>query len=235
MYGKYMEVSEVICQAERDDVFFRNSGGGITLGGGEPCASPEFAAEILRESRKRGLHTAVETCGEVSWPHLDMVLKNADLVLYDIKASDPGIHEKYTGRRNERIIANLSAIAKDCSTEIIVRIPVIPGVNTPLDEMKGIADMISSVGRISEVHLLPYHNVGEPKYAFLDKHYRLKGLEPPRQEELTSFCDLLLERTGVPVSIGGLGTGHRCENELRGGEDKGERGLYRRLCSYPNR
>ncbi len=217
MYGKRKSVGEVMNEIICDSVFYRNSGGGVTIGGGEPGLYPDFAVEVLRRSKDLGFHTAVETSGDVPWRDLKRILNCADMVLFDIKTGTPGAHLKYTGRPNRRIQENLRRSAEELPLEIIARIPVIPGVNTLAEEMDTIADFIASLKRIREAHLLPYHSVGESKYRWLGKLYRLSHLGAPSREELDTFAIILRERAGVEVDIGGLGRG-RHSRMMRGEE-----------------
>ena len=137
-------------------------GGGVTFSGGEPTAQPEFLKEMLVLAKQSGLHTAVETCGYVRTDILLDLAGYVDLFLFDYKETDPGLHKKYTGRDNALIIENLSAL-NEAGAEIILRCPLIPGLNTDDAHMKGIADTADRLSSVKEIQLEPYHPLGISK------------------------------------------------------------------------
>ena len=119
----------------RDRKFYESSGGGLTLSGGEPSTQADFSLELLRRSKKEGLHTALDTCGAASWKTMQTLLEYTDLVLYDIKCLDAAAHRKATGKSNELILENLRKIA--VSRETWIRIPLAPGFNDSEEEVEG--------------------------------------------------------------------------------------------------
>ena len=184
LVGEKMRVEEVVTVAEKDYLFYLNSGGGVTLGGGEPTLQAPFAAQLLQELKVLGIHTAMETCGFSEWPVLERLTPNLDLLLYDVKHIDPTIHNRHTGKSNERILSNLKKLLKG-KTPVIIRIPVIPGFNNDAQTMKEIASFLSQhngSGVLERVDLLPYHKLGVGKYEALSCIYNLKDCKTPGDE-----------------------------------------------------
>jgi len=201
MYGRNATVDDVLEEVGKDAVLYETSGGGVTLSGGEPVAQPEFASALLGALKAEGYHTALDTSGEVPWEAMERVIAYADLVLYDLKHMDPVIHEELTGASNERILANLRKISES-EKELVVRVPVIPGHNDSPDNFKAMGKFLESL-KIKAVELLPYHNLGVPKYIALGREYPLHGLETPGPESLRALAEVL-EGRGQRVVIEGL-------------------------------
>jgi pyruvate formate lyase activating enzyme len=195
MLGAQMDVDEVMAQVETDCVFYRNSGGGVTLSGGEPLMQPEFARKILIRCRELGIHTAVETAGCLPWEYLEMVSDHVDLFLYDLKHPDDTLHKKAPGRGNALIIKNLKSLCSQGS-QVIVRVPVIPGVNDSEDQIEQLATLCMACGEdgLKQVELLPYHNLGMHKYDVLGQEYTLQGLTTPEKSHMLSLCRRLETR-----------------------------------------
>lgn len=164
--GKEYTVDEIICEILKDKAFYDNSGGGVTFSGGECMLQIDFLEEALKACKENGIHTAVDTAGHVSFEHFERILPYTDLFLYDIKCYDSEKHKKYTGVSNELIFSNLKKLLQTDKT-IWVRIPVIPTVNDTVEEILGIKELIFSFGSPERVELLPYHTMGEHKYAAL--------------------------------------------------------------------
>jgi pyruvate formate lyase activating enzyme len=203
MQGKVVTVDEVVDEVKKDIPFYKNSGGGVTLSGGEPTMQPEFCIAILEASKKAGMHTALDTSGYVKIDVLKDVLKYVDLVLYDIKHLDPEKHKEYTGVSNELILSNLFEIDK-LGIPIEIRMPTIPGINDSEENLLALCQLVNKVKSIERIRLLPYHRLGEGKYERLEMEYKLKGLETPnkeRMEELVQFIKSNLNRD-IPVSSG---------------------------------
>jgi pyruvate formate lyase activating enzyme len=203
LIGKRMTVSEVLKKVVEDAIFYVRSGGGLTLTGGEPTAQSDFAYELLRQYkvRERGSHTAIETCGFVDWPTLSHLLEYTDLVLYDIKHMDSGHHLRLLGVSNELILQNARRIAKSHS-RLVIRLPLIPGINDTEENIRKTAAFARRLPQVEELDLLPYHRLGENKYARLNREYALSGirmLSPSRLAEIRS----LIESYGLLVKIGG--------------------------------
>jgi len=198
--GRYMTVDEVIKEVEKDLPFYFSSNGGVTVSGGEPLMQAEFVAMFLKKCREKGIHTAVETCGYGRWEDFEKILKYTDLVLYDIKHTDTQKHKELTGVGNELILENARKVS-NLNIEMIIRVPVIPGCNDSPENMKATATLAKSL-KIKEVHLLPYHRLGESKYERLGRKYRLKGLSPLDKNDLSEHKKII-ESYNLKVEIGG--------------------------------
>ena len=171
--GREMDVGHVVDEVLKDEIFYRNSGGGVTVSGGSPLVYPDFVAELFRTLKDHAVHTAVETCGAVPWSHFEKVLGLTDLFLYDLKHMDSEIHEAHTGSRNERILENLTRL-DGTGVEIIVRIPVIPSFNDTRESIAAIAGFTMTLSSKPPVQLLPYHTLGRSKYHHLEREYPLE-------------------------------------------------------------
>jgi len=200
MKGKRMTVSEVMRELQKEENLFRRSGGGITLSGGEPLLQPEFARELLKACKEKGWHTAIETTGFASKEVIEDVFPFVDLALTDIKALDPKIHEENTGVNNSKILENLIRIS--FITKVIVRIPVIPGVNDSPDEIRNIAEFSRLLSGVDTIHLLPYHTFGENKYNLLGRTY-LMGEAKTNSDEKMEGLKEIVESMGFHCHIGG--------------------------------
>jgi len=203
MTGEEVTVGEVVREVEKDSVFYWNSGGGVTLGGGEPTMQPIFSLEILKACRESGFHTAMETCGYVKWGILHEILKYLDLVYIDIKHMSSAEHKKLTGKGNELILGNIERMAANYTdTPLIIRIPVIPGHNDSVENIMDTAKFVCRLKRVERVELLPYHRFGVSKYSVLLRDYPLPNLETPDEEHLRDLAKLI-RAYDIHVQIGG--------------------------------
>ena len=202
MYGREASVGEILEEIDKDRLLYETSGGGVTLSGGEPTMQPGFAATLLDALKEHGYHTALDTCGHAERSVFERVLANADLVLYDLKHMDTFTHEEITGVPNGLILANLERAAGSGKT-LVVRVPVIPGHNDSPENFKAMAGFLGGLREVEAVELLPYHNLGAPKYMALGRDYSLEGLRTPKPEELKAL-GRILEAEGLRVVIEGL-------------------------------
>lgn len=193
--GETMHLDEVVTIAEKDFLFYLNSGGGVTLGGGEPTLQADFVIQLLKRLKGLGIHTAMETCGYADWPVFEKMNPNLDLMLYDFKHIDSDIHVRHTGRSNARIIQNLKKLLKT-ELPVIIRIPVIPGFNDDEKTMQAMASFLSrqNGGNIERVDLLPYHKLGVGKYAAMGCEYTLKDRETPKDDVMADFKKLFIKQ-----------------------------------------
>ena len=201
MEGKEMTVEEVMVELRKDIPFYENSNGGITLSGGEPMFQHEFSLAILKQCKAEGLHTAIDTSGQVSWRVYDRILPYVDLVLYDFKHIDPVAHRKYTGTSNDLILDNLVKMS-EYGVPIEIRIPIIPGINDAKKDIVSAAMFFSTLKNITWVELLPYHRLGESKYSRLGEEYKLEGLQTPSKEHLNEIAEWI-RSYGLEVHVGG--------------------------------
>jgi len=201
--GRYYTVDELVFMADRERVFIDRSGGGVTFSGGEPMMQPEFLIEALKSLRQKGYHTAIDTSGH--FPHEDMgkILPYTCLFLFDIKHLDPEKHLKYTGVSNEIILGNLERILAS-GTDVMLRIPVIPGINDDDTHITALRDYINRInnGSIKMINLLPYHKTGASKYRKLNREDRMQDYLPPSQLKMSELKDFF-SSTGIKVKIGG--------------------------------
>ena len=165
--GREYTSGEVLAEVIKDKAFYENSGGGVTFSGGECMLQLDFLCEILKKCKAAGIHTAVDTAGNVQWESFEKILPFTDLFLYDIKAFGAELHRKGTGVSNELILENLKNLSG--RADIIVRIPVIGGYNDNDDEIRQIADFLKQI-KIIKAELLPYHAMGEHKYTALGRN-----------------------------------------------------------------
>jgi len=187
MCGKSMTVSEVISEIEKDRLFYRNSGGGVTLSGGEPLFQAEFSLELLKKCKNKGIQTAIETSGYLRWEILEKVLDYLDLVLYDIKQIDSVKHRQYTGVSNELILANLEKLAEK-KVSLNIRLPIIPSYNDLESDLGKTADFLKKLG-VKNVELMPYNELAESKWSCLGKEYKLNGAKPDSSQKMKKIID----------------------------------------------
>jgi pyruvate formate lyase activating enzyme len=183
LIGKRVTVEEVFNEVLKDKVFYETSNGGVTASGGEPTMQPDFVRELFLKCKSSGMHTALDTCGYVSWKTLESILNCTDLVLYDLKLMNSERHHSCTGVVPELIWDNARRIAK-LGKPVWVRTPIIPGYTDSLENIKGIAELCLKLGNVERLDLLPYHRFGEPKYKKLGLKYALEGLQPPGKDEM---------------------------------------------------
>lgn len=203
LMGRYMSGAEVFEDVNSDAIFYQNSGGGITLSGGDPVGQPAFSIDILKRCRDAGIHTALETCGFAKWDILKSILEYTDLVLYDIKHMDPARHKQYTGASNKLILDNAKRIRLEFKLPVLARLPIVPGYNDSPENMSTSAQFIASeLGKEVQVHLLPYHRLGETKYEMMEKPGGCVRIEPPGDECMQELKKIF-ESFGLTVLIGG--------------------------------
>jgi pyruvate formate lyase activating enzyme len=201
MEGREVTVEEVMVELRKDIPFYENSGGGITLSGGEPTFQYEFALAVLKQCKSEGLHTAVDTTGQTPWRIFEKILPYTDLVLYDIKQMDTASHKQHTGVPNERILENLPRIG-DYGVPIEVRMPIIPGINDIRETVERAAQFLACAKEITRVVLLPYHKLGEAKYSRLDREaYKLRDVDPPDSERMQEIAGWV-RPFGLDVHVG---------------------------------
>ena len=180
LYGKKVTVDELLPHLLEDRDFYETSGGGVTLSGGECLMQADFCAELLKELKKQGIHTAVDTCGFVSKEALDKVIPYTDIFLYDLKAYDEDVHIQCTGQSNKIILENLlylDLLGKD----IEIRIPFVPDYND--GQIEKIACFLAPFQNITKIRILPYHNFAGSKYRALDLVNTLPERLPTEEEK----------------------------------------------------
>jgi pyruvate formate lyase activating enzyme len=202
--GRPMSFDELLDEVEKDRPFYDNSGGGMTLSGGEPTAHSDFAVRLLKIAKQRGLHTCVDTNGFCDFSVLEKMLEHVDIFLFDLKHIDSAMHREKTGVDNGIILNNLARLSKT-GKEIWIRIPVIPGFNDSVDFHKRAAEFLSNLpGEISRVDLLSYHNWCQDKYDWLGIDWSMKEIEATEPSFLEIPAEFYRKR-GLMTTVGGSG------------------------------
>jgi pyruvate formate lyase activating enzyme len=190
--GRAYTLEEVLEVCEQDRPFYDESGGGVTLSGGEALFQHVFAIELLTRLRKNGLHTAMETTGHVAPPVFEQALDVLDYLLIDVKHHNRDEHRRWTGRYNDLPLRNLVR-ALEREIPMCVRIPVIPGVNATVPDATSFALLLGSLG-VSRVQLLPFHQYGERKYQLLGRPNLMAGTSPLHPEDLADYQQAFIDR-----------------------------------------
>jgi pyruvate formate lyase activating enzyme len=190
--GRQVTPEEVMREIEKDFVYYDESDGGVTFSGGEPLSQADFLVDLLALCKARGIRTAVDTCGYLAHDIFRMVAANVDLFLYDLKIIEDCRHTEFTGYSNQSIHENLRWLA-DNERPVIVRFPLLPGINDDEENVGALAILVSSLSNRYPVDVLPYHKAGVDKYARLDKEHRLPELDPPTEERIEQVVRQLKE------------------------------------------
>lgn len=201
LVGREITVEELLKEIERDVIFFDESGGGITISGGEPFMQPGFLEALIDGCRQKAIHVAVDTSGHVPWPVIETIRQKVDLFLYDLKLMDEEDHVTYIGTDNRLILENLRRL-HDVQAPVIIRIPLIPGITDVDANLSQMADYIATFDHILEINLLPYNPLGEGKYRRFNKLNRLQSLTTQSDEALLRMKQFFSSLT-VDVKIGG--------------------------------
>ena len=199
--GREMTVDEVMAEVERDRVFYEQSGGGVTLSGGDPFVQADFAEAVLDACRARGLRTAIDTAGMAAPGVLDRLAARADLVLYDLKVMDDARHRETTGAPNGPLLENLARLVAR-GPEVWVRVPLVPGVNDDDGNVRRAIDFLRSLRKVERVGLLPYHSGGLEKARRIGKERDFRAFEAPGEERVAAVAAAFRE-AGFDVRIGG--------------------------------
>ncbi len=200
IYGYRQGVKDIFDEVKNDMDFYKASGGGVTLSGGEPMLQPEAALELLKMCREAGIHTCLETCGYASWKHYEKLLPYTGIFLFDYKDTGSGRHKKLTGVDNGLILSNLELLYKK-GAEIILRCPLIPGVNDTEDHLRGIAGLAEKYPRLMGIEIMPYHNMGVSKGAGIGLESGQLALENTNQETKDRWLDILKQSGSTNIKI----------------------------------
>ncbi|MFZ7101816.1 MAG: glycyl-radical enzyme activating protein [Peptococcaceae bacterium] len=200
LIGKQVSVTEVLREIKKDLIFFDESGGGVTFSGGEPLMQPVFLENLLEECRREHIHTAVDTSGFAPWETVLKISRYTDLFLYDLKHINDLDHQRYTGVSNALILANLKKLSM-LKKRIIVRIPLIPGINDAEGIIRQMGEFIAGL-KIKEVNVLPYHDTARDKYTRLAKVYKLADTALLSEKKINQAVEIL-EKKGLKVKKGG--------------------------------
>jgi pyruvate formate lyase activating enzyme len=190
--GTPKNVDEIVELVLNDKPFYDNSGGGVTLSGGEPTMQSKFLVELLKKLKDKDVHIALETCGYFNNEIREKLVELVDLFLFDIKHIDPMLHKNFTGVSNEKILENFSYILYKVRTErIIPRIPLIPNVNDNQTTIKGITNFLKSVNYSGEVHLMPYNKLAKTKYEKIGKREQYQDMGDLTIEKMSEIVEFI--------------------------------------------
>ena len=185
--AKYMEPDEVVEVVMKDIDYYQNSGGGLTISGGEPLLQKEFVKTLFEKTHALGIHNALDTAANINWRDVEYVLPSVDVVLLDLKVMDPEVHRKVTGVPNTKIVQNAKRLSQQ-DVDLIVRVPIIPGVNDTEEHMKQSAAFLKDFPKLLYVELLPYHDLGVGKYTSLGRKDEQDIFNTPSQEHIHSLA-----------------------------------------------
>ncbi|HBE40533.1 MAG TPA: glycyl-radical enzyme activating protein, partial [Bacteroidales bacterium] len=201
--GRFYSIDEILHILEKERIFITESKGGVTFSGGEPLYQPEFLLDALKVCKSNGYHTTVDTSGYASPENYLGIIPYTDLFLYDIKHLDDLKHFECTGVSNAQILSNFRLILES-STDIYVRIPVIPGYNDDNDHLEILRNFLieNKSDNLKKINLLPFHKTGQAKYRKFGIAYKMNGIQPPLKERMNELKEYF-SGTGIKVKIGG--------------------------------
>lgn len=189
VYGKEVGVNDIVKEIKKDIAYY-GLDGGVTLSGGEPLAQPDFCKEILKRCRKIGIHTALETCGYSTPKNFLSVIKYCNLVLFDVKETNPENHLKYTGVSIEPILENLNALNEQ-NIPFIIRAPIIPTLNDRVEHFETLKKLRKNLKNCIGLEILPYHEIGVYKYDTLNYDYDCHNIKTPDNQTVNKWRDLV--------------------------------------------
>jgi pyruvate formate lyase activating enzyme len=199
-YGESMTLAEVWDTVRRDKMFFTESGGGVTVSGGEPLLQPAFVRELFELCRQEQITTCVETCGWTNPEALLEVIPVTDYFLFDLKLMNAEAHRKHTGQSNDKILEN-AALLIEHGANVLFRQPIIPGVNTAIETIEATARFLISLGKnAARLQLMPFHRMGQSKYKALNMRYTIEGLSAADDEQVEAARRAYVQR-GIDCSI----------------------------------
>ena len=201
--GRDVTVEEVMETVMKDQIYYQRSGGGLTLSGGESLCQTEFARDLLRAAKARGINTAMESMAGLPYEKVEMVLPYLDTYLMDIKHMNPLKHKEFTGKSNELMLENARKIAESGQTKLVIRVPVIPTFNDQPDEIRDIAWFADKLPGVDKIHLLPYHRLGQDKYDGLGRTYEMPDVLPPENEYMDMLKRVVEQNSKLTCQIGG--------------------------------
>ena len=201
--GREVTVDQVMETVLKDVAYYRRSKGGISLSGGEPLFQADFAVEILQACKNRAIHTAIETSACVDYAVLEKALPYLNLLMVDVKHMNNEKHLAFTGVPNTLILENVKRLATEADVDVVVRVPVVPGFNDTPDEIADIAGFVKGLPKIKQLHLLPYHRMGEDKYRGLGIEFNYPGIEPTTNAMMEPLLERAKQVSGIHCQIGG--------------------------------
>lgn len=203
--GRVYTVDQVVREVEKDRMFYRRGDGGVTMSGGEILMQPEFVIQVLKQCQDRFINTAIETSAYGEWEALEQMIHYCDTVFIDCKCMDGKRHKQLTGVDNALILENIQKAAALCKKQgipLIIRLPLIPGINDDRENLTATAELVKSLKGNVLLNILPYHNYGIHKYDHLGREYQMKDCQPPGRQQLDQV-KALMDELGATCSIGG--------------------------------
>lgn len=199
--GEDITAAKVLETVEKDRIYYRRSGGGMTLSGGETFCQPDFALALFKGAKEKGINTAIETTSCAPAETILKIMPYIDYYLMDIKHMNPEKHKAFTGRDNAMILQNAAIVAENAA-DMVIRVPVIPTFNDTPEEIEEIARFAAGLKNVTKIHLLPYHRLGQDKYAGLGRNYEMGHITPPTDEKM-QILKRVAEQSGLTCVIGG--------------------------------
>lgn len=196
--GKLCSAEMIIAEVKKDMIFFRESGGGLTISGGEALYQPDFTLELLKLAAEEKINCCIETCGFGQYDVLKRFLPLTEIFLFDFKAADPELHRRLTGVDNRLILENLRRLASE-NTRIHLRCPLIPGVNDQKEHLLAVAALAEELSAVEEVHIEPYNPMGIGRYRQLGRKCETLPVTPPSDIQLEEYFKIIRQNTGKPV------------------------------------
>lgn len=196
--GYEASVGQILAEVKKDEVFYRHSGGGLTLSGGEPLSQADFAYELLSGAKQEGIHTCIETSGFGKPEDVQKLAEVTDLFLYDWKLTNDPLHERYTGVGNRLISDNLAYLAR-LGAQMILRCPIIPGINDTEEHLCGIAGIANAFSNILAVEIEPYHPLGNGKYKKIGQSSHVHLFKMPTADQVDAWIQAIKRRTATDV------------------------------------
>ena len=193
-----MTAEEVLAEVMRDDPFYRSSGGGLTVSGGDPLYHPAFTLQLLQLAKAKGLHTCIETSGFARWEQLEALIPCTDLFLWDVKETDPALHRQFTGVDNALILDNLRRL-DDLGAKTVLRCPLIPGFNDRTEHLQAIAALANTLEHVQRIDVEPYHPLGLGKSEAIGQKYALSDLTMPDDAAVDAWISEIASHTSIPV------------------------------------
>ena len=201
MCGRELSADDLMNEILSDHAFFEQSGGGVTFSGGEPAMQYGFLIEVIMKCRRQALHVCLDTSGHFSYDYIQSLITSVNLFLYDLKIMDNDKHARFTGSGNQVILNNLTSLHDSCA-EVIIRFPLIPGINDDDDNLYAMIEYLRLLPRFRRVDILPYHDFGQSKYRKLNKEKTFSMI----QGDITDRTEQVrqkLSSAGFDVRVGG--------------------------------
>ena len=199
-YGRTMSAEEVAAEIAKDEIFYFHSNGGVTISGGEPLLQSAFCEAVLRECKKMGINTAIETAASGVYENLERLLPYLDTVYADIKLMDDAEHIKWTGASNKTVLSNIRAVSQNYSGSLRIRIPLVPSVNMNDEFIRDAAVFCKSLRRLDLVEFLPYHRLGLETYRKIGQENSLENVMPPDRETVEK-ARILFRQTAPDIRV----------------------------------